>query len=117
MPKLPDKKKRPWIPIKEKKKDIFNYNRSRSAGEMLAFYQSKPWRSLRRYKIQINPLCEHCIKNDDILVPAMEIDHIIAIKDGGQKLAYNNLQSLCRSCHSKKSVSEREARKHTKKYY
>jgi len=116
MPKLPDKKKRPWIPVREKKKDILNYNRSRSAGEMLTFYQSKAWRSLRNYKIQMNPLCEHCLKLD-ILTPAREIDHIVAIKDGGEKLAYNNLSSLCRSCHAKKSVMEREARKHTKKYY
>jgi len=116
MPKLPDKKKRPWIPVREKKKDILNYNRSRSAGEMLTFYQSKAWRSLRNYKIQMNPLCEHCLKSD-ILTPAREIDHIVAIKDGGEKLAYNNLSSLCRSCHAKKSVMEREARKHTKKYY
>lgn len=117
MPKLPDKKKRPWIPVREKKKDLLNYNRSRSAGEMLEFYQSKAWRSLRRYKIQMNPLCEICANKYDMLVPAEEIDHIVAIKDNGPKLAYNNLQSLCRSCHSKKSVMEREARKHTKKYY
>tara|TARA_R100000458_G_C8168163_1_gene169665 strand:+ start:344 stop:694 length:351 start_codon:yes stop_codon:yes gene_type:complete len=116
MPTFPKSKRRYWIPVREKKKDLFNYNRSRSAGDMLAFYQSKKWRSLRNYKMQMNPLCELC-EAKGLTESAMEIDHIIAIKDGGAKLSYRNLQSLCRSCHAKKSVQEREARKHVKKYY
>jgi 5-methylcytosine-specific restriction protein A len=116
MPNLPDKKNRPWIPRRKKKVDILNYNRSRSSGEMLKFYQSKQWRSLRNYKIQINPLCEIC-ERKGLVEGAREIDHIIAIKDGGERLGLSNLQSLCKSCHGSKSAKEREARKHTKKFY
>lgn len=116
MPNMPDKKNRPWIPKRKKKIDYLNYNRSRSAGEMLRFYQSKQWRSLRNYKIQMQPLCEHCEKKG-LVEAAKEIDHIVAIKDGGERLSIRNLQSLCRSCHSRKSVQEREARKYIKKYY
>jgi 5-methylcytosine-specific restriction endonuclease McrA len=116
MPKLPDKKNRPWIPKRKKKVDILNINRSRAASDMIGFYNSKPWRSLRAYKIQINPLCENCEKKG-LTEPGREVDHIIAIKDGGNRLGLHNLQTLCRSCHASKSAKEREARKHIKKYY
>tara|TARA_R100001163_G_C5066916_1_gene205638 strand:+ start:4762 stop:5109 length:348 start_codon:yes stop_codon:yes gene_type:complete len=115
MPTLPKKKSRPWIP-KRKKSSFFNTNTSRSSSDMRQFYNSKAWRSLRNYKIQINPLCEHCEKKG-LVEPGIEIDHRIAIKDGGQMLSLHNLQTLCRSCHASKSAKEREARKHIKKYY
>ena len=60
MPKLPPKKDRPWIPKREKKTEAFKSNANRNRGEMKAFYNSKKWRSLRNYKIQLNPICEEC---------------------------------------------------------
>tara|TARA_R100001594_G_scaffold95831_2_gene130128 strand:+ start:323 stop:673 length:351 start_codon:yes stop_codon:yes gene_type:complete len=116
MPKLPDKKKRPWIPRRKKKVDILNVNKSRAGSDMREFYNSRAWRSLRNYKIQMNPCCENCEKKG-LTEPGKEVDHIIAIKDGGTRLGIHNLQTLCRSCHSSKSAKEREARKHIKKYY
>ena len=35
----------------------------------------------------------------------LEVDHIIAIRDGGQDIE-SNLQVLCRTCHGKKSYNE-----------
>ena len=116
MPKLPDKKNRPWIPLREKKIDLFAHNKSRSGADMMHFYQSKAWKSLRNYKIQINPLCENC-ESKGLVEAGKEIDHITAIKDNGSMLSLNDLQTLCRSCHSSKSAKEREARKYIKKYY
>ena len=116
MPKLPEKKSRPWIPKRKKKIDILNYNKSRSGADMLAFYNSKMWRSLRNYKIQMQPLCEQC-ERKGLTEAGREIDHIVAIKDGGQRLALGNLQTLCSSCHASKSAKEREARKYKKKFY
>lgn len=80
---------------------------------MAAFYKSRSWRSLRNYKIQLNPLCEIC-ERKGLVEPGKEIDHIVAIRDGGERLGLQNLQTLCRSCHSSKSAKEREARKHKK---
>ena len=115
MPKLPEKKSRPWIPKRENKKQFFSTG-SRSSNDMKQFYNSKAWRSLRNYKIQMNPLCEMC-ESKGLTEPGKEIDHITAIKDDGQMLNIRNLQTLCKSCHASKSAKERESRKHIKKYY
>lgn len=115
MPKLPEKKARPWIPKRERKQP-FESNAPRSSADMRQFYNSKAWRSLRNYKIQMNPLCEIC-ETKGLTEPGKEIDHIIAIKDNGSMLSIHNLQTLCRSCHASKSAKEREARKYKKKYY
>ena len=114
MPKLPDKKQRPWIP--KPKKQMFQSTGARNDGQMRQFYNSKAWRSLRNYKIQLNPLCEIC-ETKGLTEPGKEIDHIQAIRDNGAMLSLSNLQTLCKSCHARKSAQEREARKHTKKYY
>jgi len=113
MPNLPPKKKRPWIPIKERKIDHLNKHKSRSSGDMKHFYNSKAWRSLRNYKIQINPLCEIC-ERKGLLEPGKEIDHIVAIKDDGPRLSLNNLQTLCKSCHASKSSVEGKVRYYKK---
>jgi 5-methylcytosine-specific restriction endonuclease McrA len=34
------------------------------------------------------------------------VDHILAMKDGGEALNDNNLQSLCNSCHQRKRGQE-----------
>jgi 5-methylcytosine-specific restriction protein A len=115
MPKLPEKKSRPWIPKREKKK-YFESSGGRNNGDMRHFYNSRAWKSLRNYKIQLDPLCEMC-KKKGLLEAGKEIDHIIAIKDNGAKLNLQNLQTLCRSCHSSKSAREREQRKHFKRIF
>ena len=116
MPKLPEKKKRPWIPRRKQQKPFMQMPRADNFGEMREFYSSKAWRSLRRYKAQISPLCEEC-ERKGLVEPGREVDHRIAIKDGGQRLDINNLQNLCRSCHARKSSLEGKKRRYKKKYY
>lgn len=70
------------------------------------FYSGAKWRNLRAYKLSIDPFCEICRKAGRI-VPATCVDHIIPImKDESLALEYSNLQSLCHSCHSTKTVKE-----------
>ncbi len=102
MPTLPKNKRRPWIPTK--KRDSKGLT-PRSAEEHVKFYNSKQWRSLRNYFIQMNPLCNECDKRGYI-TPGECVDHIKPIRFGGQLANINNLQTLCNSCHARKSGRE-----------
>jgi len=65
-----------------------------------SFYSSGKWQRLRGWFIRRNPVCVWCLR------PAEVVDHILAIKDGGEALNDNNLQSLCNSCHQRKRGQE-----------
>jgi len=70
------------------------------------FYNSKEWKDLRKYVNTIRPLCEECkIKGE--LKPAAEIHHIISVKNAPDlRLDPDNLQSLCKECHSRITFNE-----------
>lgn len=69
------------------------------------FYCSDVWKKLRLKQLAKQPLCEECLRHGKI-TPAKIVDHIKPINFGGEKLDINNLQSLCVSCHSRKSALE-----------
>lgn len=70
------------------------------------FYQSKEWRNIREYVLSKEPFCRKC-KAEGYLVPAYAVDHIVDIVDEPLKrLDINNLQPLCRKCHSSKTLSK-----------
>lgn len=69
------------------------------------FYNSWPWRKLRKKFITANPLCKKCLEND-VTTSAKFVDHIVRIEDGGSKLSEENLQSLCQYHHNQKSGRE-----------
>ena len=73
------------------------------------FYGSNQWKKIRAMHIAEHPLCEECLKHG-FLVPARIVDHIHEIKDGGSMTDFDNLQSLCQACHSKKTQEEKEKR-------
>jgi len=62
------------------------------------FYNSSAWKKLRRMKLARSPLCEECRR------PATDVDHKVSIHKGGHPLDMTNLQSLCHSCHSRKTM-------------
>lgn len=65
------------------------------------FYASPEWQALRRIKLVHNPFCEKCLIEDNFTTMAEDVHHRTEIKDDPSKaLKYNNLQSLCHSCHS-----------------
>lgn len=78
------------------------------------FYTTPEWRRLREWKINQNPLCEHCERRG-LVVPATEVDHIVELIDGGSKLDPENLQSLCSRCHRIKTAECRRKREEKKK--
>jgi len=71
------------------------------------FYNSKDWKYLRDYILYIEPYCRKCLNDKGKLVLATEVDHIIDIDDNEDlMLDINNLQPLCKSCHSSKTLSK-----------
>jgi 5-methylcytosine-specific restriction endonuclease McrA len=67
-----------------------------------AFYNSRAWQMLRRRVLYEQPICQHC---DNAL--AVDVDHIVPIEQGGQRLTRANCQALCKRCHSQKTRRER----------
>jgi len=70
-----------------------------------SFYKTLEWKIVRKNQLTIQPLCEECLKHGKFIKAEM-VDHIVPIKQGGDKFSPNNLQSLCWSCHSRKSAKE-----------
>ena len=66
----------------------------------------RQWRKVRAEYIAEHPLCEECLKNGKI-VPVYDVDHIVPLSQGGERLDKNNLQSLCRTCHNIKTRSQK----------
>jgi 5-methylcytosine-specific restriction endonuclease McrA len=64
------------------------------------FYSSRQWRTLRRWFLNGNPLCNICG------AIATQVDHITPIMNGGEALDQENLQALCARCHSLKTRAE-----------
>lgn len=87
--------------------------------------QSQKWVKLRAEKVAKNPLCERCLM-DDITTPTQEVHHVRPVETAPDKNTmellcydYNNLQSLCRSCHKTvhvelKSYTKEETQKRSK---
>ena len=81
------------------------YNKYERDNFSKTFYNSPEWIKVRKQKLAVDPLCEECKKNGTF-VKATLVDHITPIKQGGAMFDFNNLQSLCWSCHSRKSIIE-----------
>jgi 5-methylcytosine-specific restriction protein A len=85
------------------------YNKLQRNQERQRFYDSPAWRKLRKIKLHTEPFCEMC-KCNGVLTKATCVDHKIEIDDGGAALDITNLQALCWSCHSRKTLIERGKR-------
>jgi len=65
-------------------------------------YLRKAWRELRAAKLRADPLCVECYAQG-IVTPATHVDH----RDGDDgNDAWDNLQSLCAPCHSRKTATQ-----------
>lgn len=63
------------------------------------------WRALRIMFLRRHPLCADPDGVHTGPVPATDVDHIVPKRDGGRD-AWDNLQALCHSCHSRKTARE-----------
>jgi len=71
----------------------------------------RAWKRIRDRYITEHPLCEQCQK-EGRLTPAEEVHHIVPLSKGGTN-AFDNLMSLCTSCHS--AITAREGGRWDKK--
>lgn len=69
-------------------------------------YDTRAWRDgVRPQQLRLEPFCRMC-RSGGLFVEATEVDHI----DGDNTNdARHNLQSLCKPCHSRKTVAEQGA--------
>ena len=75
------------------------YEQSRNDRNVTAIYNTKAWKLARRAALERDDgWCVMCKER-----PADLVDHIVELKDGGCAFCIDNLQSLCTSCHAKKT--------------
>mgnify|MGYP003152916879 CR=1 FL=1 len=73
------------------------YNKERGSAASRGY--GSRWRRLRRMVLNRQPLCVRCG------APATDVDHIMPRAAGGDD-SFENLQGMCKSCHSRKTASE-----------
>jgi 5-methylcytosine-specific restriction endonuclease McrA len=89
---------------------------ARAPKEADPFYVSVRWRRFRSWYIKKNPLCQLCLASNRI-EPAVMVDHIRELKDGGAPLSEENAMSLCHKCHAVKTATERNHKKNHREPY
>jgi 5-methylcytosine-specific restriction enzyme A len=60
------------------------------------------WEKLSKFVRRNEPVCRIC-KN----ALAQMVDHIVPLKQGGERLAMENLQPLCNRCHGAKTAQDK----------
>lgn len=69
------------------------------------FLHTKRWKEIRRVKLLRNPMCEICL-----VEAAKDVHHLIARRENEMlESDINNLQALCKKCHSK--ITKKEMQK------
>jgi 5-methylcytosine-specific restriction protein A len=58
------------------------------------------WQKLRKLILHRDPVCRLCGS-----APASEVDHVLSLRAGGEN-SEDNLQGLCKPCHSAKTTRE-----------
>jgi len=78
------------------------YTKYRSDSKHTKIYGTKAWKLARIAALDRDGgWCVRCNEK-----PAIDVDHIKEIKDGGSPFDLDNLQSLCKSCHAIKTAEE-----------
>lgn len=77
------------------------YDRER--GSAAARGYDRRWQRLRLMYLRANPFCADCATAGGQVTQATEVHHKLAKRDGGQD-EWDNLESLCKPCHSKRTM-------------
>jgi len=86
-----------------KKENAKAYDQTARNKDSAAIYNSTRWRKVRIHILKRDGgICQMCGKSEKSMI----VDHIKEIKDGGEPYSYDNLQTLCKSCHNIKTARE-----------
>jgi 5-methylcytosine-specific restriction protein A len=96
----------PTLPKGRRRKAPADKNKS-WGGDTSVYRQSK-WRKLRAWWVQQSPLCVIC-ESEGRTVACDVVDHKKPVKQGGDMYDLDNLQSLCHSCHNRKTREENKS--------
>jgi 5-methylcytosine-specific restriction enzyme A len=93
-------------PIRAAEQAARRQGAKRASAAWSHLYQSRFWKDGRKANITAHPLCVACA-SVGLVVAANEVDHIKPHR-GDVKLFRDrtNWQSLCRTCHSRKTAGE-----------
>lgn len=86
-----------------KRSDTHAYDRERGSAATRGY--DRRWQKLRLMHLRAQPLCAECL-NHGLVTLASEVDHILPKRHGGDD-SDTNLQSLCKPCHSRKTMREK----------
>ena len=84
---------------KHQKQDNRDYDRYHRDPAHKERYHSSSWARIRKAKLNTDPLCEECRKAGRY-TKATLVHHRLPLSEGGSN-NFDNLESLCDSCHSR----------------
>jgi 5-methylcytosine-specific restriction endonuclease McrA len=98
-----------------KRIDVINATKATTHIQQQISYNT-PTSKLRKVSDQLKKIVAsqqkwNCKKCNNILDATYEVDHIIALEDGGNN-DIHNLQALCRNCHGKKTMGDNIKRRY-----
>ena len=99
-----------------KRIDIINATKTTIPQQPIYLPQNTPTSKLRKVSDQLKKIVAsqqhwNCRKCKNILDATYEVDHILALEDGGNN-DIKNLQALCRNCHGKKTMEDNIKRRY-----
>ena len=65
----------------------------------------RDWQKRRKAYLAEHPWCEDCLEQG-IFTPAVDVHHVIRHEGNREKFLSSPLRSLCRACHSRKTMQE-----------
>ena len=71
--------------------------RDKERGSSTSRGYDNDWKKIRSEFLKLNPLCIECGEK------ATDVDHKVSLKDGGDKLNFDNLRSFCHRHHSQRT--------------
>lgn len=63
------------------------------------------WAERRRDQLVREPWCRECARHG-LRIPATDVDHVVPHRGDVELFCHGALQSLCHSCHSRKTLAE-----------